>query len=346
MNILAATLPERIAIFVAAALFLGWLVYVALNVRGRAGEPPGSEIELAPNRRPYLDDDALEGPRLERALSSALLLLIVCAAGPLVYWLREPSRQEGAERGFHERAVERGHSLFQPTDSPEHGAHFGCATCHGAKGQGGSTQYTMTDYLGRTRQVQWEAPPVDTAFLKFSRDEVRAILVYGRDNSPMPAWGVEGGGPMNAQQIDDLLDYLESITVTTEQARARAAEEALGEARRLGKPQPDPLSPGVAFDGEALFNVNCARCHTKGWSWGEPETPGGGAFGPNLTNGVSLRQFPFLDEQIEFVTEGSEYGEGYGVRGVGGNEGGGMPGFGKVLTEAEIRAVVEYVRGL
>jgi mono/diheme cytochrome c family protein len=345
--VLLGAVQQRIGVFVAALVVLGWLVYIVVNLRHRdETAPPGSEIELAPNRKPYYDDDALEGRRLERVLGWGLIVMVVCAVGPLVYWLREPSRQAGAERGFQIRAEERGHSLFQPTDSPEHGAHFGCATCHGSVGQGGVTRYSITDYLGRTRQVQWAAPPVDTALLKFSKEEVRTILEYGRPNSPMPAWGVKGGGPMNDQQLDDLVAYMESITITPEKARERSLAEALDEARRLGKVTPDMAFPALAVDGESLFGANCARCHTKGWSYGEPEAMGGGAFGPNLTNGLTLRQFPDRAEMIEFITDGSEYGEPYGVRGVGGDEGGGMPGFGRVLTEAQILAIVDYVRNL
>ena len=345
MNLLA-TVQQAIGLFVAAFIVIGWLVYIVVNLRQRdETAPPGSEIELAPNRKPLYDDETLEGPRLERALGWGLLVMVVCAAGPLVYWLREPGRQVGAENGFEHRAIERGHSLFQPTDSPEHGAHFGCATCHGSKGQGGVTRYSIEDYLGRTRQVQWVAPAVDTVLLKFSKDEVRKILEYGRQNTPMPAWGVNGGGPMNDQQLDDLVAYLESIQLTPEQARERSLEEAIAEAERLGRTR-DPLVPAINVEGESIFNTNCARCHTKGWSFNEPEILGGGAFGPNLTNGTALRQFPNPEDQIEFITDGSEYGEPYGIRGVGGDEGGGMPGFGQVLTEGQIRAVVDYVRSL
>jgi mono/diheme cytochrome c family protein len=48
----------------------------------------------------------------------------------------------------------------------------------------------------------------------------------------------------------------------------------------------------------------------------------------------------------EFITAGSEYGKPYGVRGVGGDEGGGMPGFGNELTEEQIEAIIDYERGL
>src|SRR5204862_114618 len=72
-----------------------------------------------------------------------------------------------------------------------------------------------------------------------------------------------------------------------------------------------------AVDGQVLFNVNCARCHTKGWSIGEPEVAGAGAYGPNLTNGAEVRQFPDRDSHVEFVDKGAEFGKPYGVRGIG-----------------------------
>ena len=341
-DLLVASAVERAGWFIGAATILAMLVYFVVTFRHRdTDEPLGSEIELAPNRKPYFDDEALEGRRLERALGWALVLLVISAIGPLVYWLNEPSRQAGAIEEFDRKAVSRGRSLFLPTDSPEHGAHFGCATCHGLDGSGGVTKYTLTDENGKTRQVEWEAPAVNTALLKFSPEEVKTILVYGRANTPMPAWGVAGGGPMNDQQIDDLVAYLGSITLTPKEAQARALEEAQKQAEE------DGTSPS---DGAPLFKTNCARCHTKGWSYGEPDIMGGGAFGPNLTNGATLRQFPDLEAMIAFINEGSEYGKPYGTRGQGGDEGGGMPGFRmerkEILTPEQVRAIVEYERSL
>jgi mono/diheme cytochrome c family protein len=337
-GLLLASAVERAGWFIGLATILAMVVYFVITFRTRdADEPLGSEIELAPNRKPYFDDDALEGRRLERALGWALVLLVISAIGPLVYWLNEPTRQAGAVDEFDRKAVERGRKLFLPTDAPEHGAHFGCATCHGPQGQGGVTKFTITDYLGANQAVEWKAPAVDTALLKFSPDEVKTILTYGRANTPMPAWGIEGGGPMNAQQITDLVAYLDSLKLTPDEARDRAAEEAATQAG---------LDGGAASDGATLFKTNCARCHTKGWSYGEPDVMGGGAFGPNLTGGVTLRQFPDVDLMIEFVSNGSEFGKPYGTRGQGGNEGGGMPGFASILTKEQIKAIVDYERGL
>ena len=48
-----------------AVIVIGFIVYAAFNVRAGRAEV-GSEIELAPNRKEYYDDETLEGPRLER----------------------------------------------------------------------------------------------------------------------------------------------------------------------------------------------------------------------------------------------------------------------------------------
>ena len=46
---------------------------------------------------------------------------------------------------------------------------------------------------------------------------------------------------------------------------------------------------------------------------------------------------------IDFVKDGSEYGAKYGMQGQGSGR---MPGFGNMLTDEQIKAIVEYVRSL
>src|SRR5439155_12638806 len=204
---------------------------------------------------------------------------------------------------------------------------------------------------GNTRQVQWKAPALNTVMLRYTPDTVRTILIYGRANTPMPAWGVAGGGAMNEQQILDLVAYLKSITLSPEKAKEQQLADYQAEMKAEGK---------SVVDGQVLFNVNCARCHTKGWSIGEPEVAGAGAYGPNLTNGAEVRQFPDRDTHVDFVSKGAEFGKPYGVRGIGNMapatrtgtdpgqamQGGGMPAFGVLLSPEEIAAVVDYERGL
>jgi mono/diheme cytochrome c family protein len=335
-HLLAATTQQQVGVAVVVAIVVGWAAYLMLHI-GRTGGDVGSEVELAPNRRPYLDDEALEGPRLDRVLLWSAVLIAIVAIGLPLYWLTEPSRQAGAIRGFDKRAASRGFVLFQPTGSPipeGNIGHFGCGGCHGAKGEGGSTAYAITDYLGRSRTVTWNAPALDTVLKRFSEEEVESIITFGRANTPMPAWGVEGGGPMNIQQVTDLIAYIESIQISDADALKRSLAAAETEAKALGK---------TPADGEVLFNTNCARCHTKGWSYGEPEIAAGGAFGPNLRDGDSIRQFPSLDDQLDLVMNGTDFGRPYGTRGQGSGR---MPGFSRTLTPDQILAIVQYERSL
>jgi mono/diheme cytochrome c family protein len=327
---LAATAQQKLGVGVAILTVLGAFLYLALHLRRGDSPPVGAEIELAANRKPYLSDDELETSKLEKAQLFAFAMMAIIAIGLPLYWLNEPGRQAGASDGFENRSIKRGFQLFQPTDSPEHGAHFGCAGCHGPKGEGGVARYTIQDTVNKDappQTVNWKAPALNTALLRFSPEEVRNILVYGRANTPMPAWGVLGGGPMNDQQIDDLVEYLKSITLDAKKVRA------------------DNLA-AFGTDGPKLFDAMCSRCHTKGWSYGQSDEPGGGAFGPNLRDGSTLRQFPNVQDHIDFVGLGTEYAKPYGIRGMGGNEGGGMPGFAEMLTADQIKAIVEYERSL
>jgi mono/diheme cytochrome c family protein len=344
---------------------LAWLGYVvfAVFLRKDEAEPVGSEMELAPNRKPYFDDDELESRRLDRALKFALGMLFVIAVGLPFYWLMEPGRQTGAARGFDNAAADAGASLFASASAPTSGAHpihFGCADCHGGMAAtGGAKNFVLTDPAHPElppRTVAWSVPPLNTVLSRFAYDKtftrtegvpldaVRTIIVYGRAGTPMPAWGLAGGGPMNDQQIDDLVAYIARIQLTPTQAAAdwatRAQQTAVKE--HHVDAQGNPI-----VDGQILFDTNCARCHTKGYSYGEPQTPGGGGqFAPNLTGGSEIRQFPSMKDQIDFVTTGVDFGKGYGTGGIGQTAGGGMPHFGAYLNQDQITQIVQYERSL
>lgn len=340
---------------IVAIIAIGYVGYYILNNKS-ARDELGSEIELAPNRKPYYDDDTLETKRLDRVLGMGVVLLAIIVVILPVYWILEPSRQAGAQEAKEEIFVEWGAGLFAPTAD----GGFNCAGCHGGTGGGGVAAYNVTDPgTGETRAVNWIAPALNTIFYRFSEDEVRFILVYGRPFSPMSPWGVEGGGPMNDQQIETLISFLHSIQIEREDcgegeddARTcpsghlpTAEQEAIDAAARQA------IEDGEAASyGEALFNLelasgaySCARCHTPGWSWGEPGVSGQGAFGWNLTGGRAAAQFPNEADMIAFIKNGSVYGAKYGIQGQGSGR---MPGFGSMLTDEQIRAVVEYVRSL
>ena len=116
MSLLAAVpVPQKLGIAFAVILVIGWLVFIVAHVR-RDTEPRGAEMEVAPNRKPYYEDDELEGPKLERVLGMALVLLIIIAVGLPLYWWHEPSRQAGAVVYFN-KADKGGH--FAAWEEPE-----------------------------------------------------------------------------------------------------------------------------------------------------------------------------------------------------------------------------------
>jgi mono/diheme cytochrome c family protein len=94
-----------------------------------------------------------------------------------------------------------------------------------------------------------------------------------------------------------------------------------------------------------LYNAYCARCHTGGYSAGPAfeQGAGSGAWAPALWQGRSTVQFPDAEEQIAFIISGSQNAVGYGVNGIGSGR---MPGFGNVLSEDQIRLIVDYERSL
>lgn len=342
-TVLAASTVKSIGAVIAVLTGIGFVWYLVANIRAGRDEV-GAEIELAPNRRPYFDDEGLEGPRLTRALSTGLVLLAVVAIGLPLYWLNEPSRQQGAIENFDSTFVNRGARLFAPTAD----GGYNCAGCHGAEGVGASAPFTLTDADGEfTASVNWQAPALNTVLLRFSEEEVREILVYGRPGTPMPAWGADGGGPLTEQQIDELIAYLYSIQITSDEAKAEAEAALRADLGLAEDAEIDYSDPAV---GEAIFNLgidngtaggaySCARCHTKGASIirgsQQPEDadlsdhlgfpPGSGAFGFSLRYPVVPRQFLSIEQLVDFLTKGSEYGILYGQRGQGSGR---MPGFG------------------
>jgi mono/diheme cytochrome c family protein len=340
----------------------GWVVYAFFNAFAGRKEA-GAEIELAANRKEYYDDEVLEGKRLERVQLLGVLLLAVLAVGLPVYWVLEPGRQAGARADWDRRFASFGSRLFDTTAN----GGFNCAGCHGGMNAGGgAAPYTITDpTTGEVTSVQWTAPALNTVLYRYSEEEVRFILVYGRPFSPMSPWGLAGGGPMNDQQITTLIEYMKSIQLEPENCDAGQVPFSgandpgvcLGghlpadNQQQIEERARQAVSNGeYASYGEALFNMDiaagqysCARCHTKGWSYGDPQTTGGGAFGPNLTGGSSVRQFPNAEDMIAFIKNPPKLGSRYGQQG---QSSGRMPAFGSYYSDEQIAAIVEYVRSL
>ena len=208
--LLAASTQRTVGFVILAIVFVGYVVYLILNSRS-ARDEVGSEIELAPNRKPYLEDEELEGSKLDKSLLAGLAMLAVIGVGLPLYWLGEPGRHQGLINDTDRVFADRGGEIYVE------GAD--CQQCHGAEGAGGSAPYTITDASGNfVATVAWSAPSLNTVLSRYSEDEVRHVLNYGRNNV-MPAWGAPGGGPLTPQQIDYLIHYLRRIQIPESELR-------------------------------------------------------------------------------------------------------------------------------
>ena len=394
---------------IAFAAIAGIIIWRVVSLRHNP------EPKKPQNLEPFLNDEEMEGRKLERVLGLSLAAVLIMAVSIPLYFLVEPSRESSAQDDFEERAVERGAVLFANEQSEHYDPTRSllCADCHGVDGKGGSANFVIrsedpdcdpvADVTDETpdeclpQQVTWQAPPLDVALLRYPKQQVNDIITYGRPGTPMPAWGVKSGkGILNAQGVSDLVAYIESIQVTPEQAKKRFSisalrekaakdvrdardnlaeaeaalgdtdpsdEEAVADATEAVADAQAALDALIAYnehvqeasDGELVFETQCARCHTKGWSYYDPLNPdaapapgpqGGGAYGPNLTDGSELRQFPGMNgpaNQYDWVANGKPANEAYGVRGI---SSGRMPHYIDTLSKEEIEAVVEYERGL
>lgn len=135
-----------------------------------------------------------------RLLTALVCVLLLAACG-------EPEADPAAE------AVARGQADYQVY----------CAVCHGEQGEG---------YAADNANAL--AHP---AFLAVATDEfLKSAIIRGRPGTPMSAWGVDWGGPLDDDSADDLVAYLRAYAqgspldvhgdvVTGEAARALGTYE-------------------------------------------------------------------------------------------------------------------------
>lgn len=247
------------AVVIVPALLL-WAIF--LGRTGRPGRPPRPVIGIPQALRPAQPDDVLEGPRLERIQSWGLVATLSLAVFVPAYWLPEASRQAAFEERFHEESVERGELIFQqaeplPEDAPasefkrlEKSIALGmnCAQCHGGKAGGGTA--TRVD-PNSGNKVYYRAPPLNNVFHRWDEEVVKFTIQRGRPGTPMPAWGVEYGGPMTEQMVNDVIVWLKTLP-ENQQGPPKLAEAC-----------DDGLAPDAlpCSSGKEIFEARCAVCH-------------------------------------------------------------------------------------
>ncbi|HEX9696277.1 MAG TPA: c-type cytochrome [Actinomycetota bacterium] len=221
----------------ALALIAIFLIASAMSSRRRTSEIPWAI-------RPGPSDDELESKTLPRFLAIGSIFLLFLSVWLPGLWLREPTRIDLKVDQFLIESTHRGEIIYAESAPPDaRGAHFSanCASCHGTDGGGGVQPFKEI--------FTYAEPPLKYLVSRYKaagrNDEEIRLIMYdaierGRPGTRMPTWGQSFGGPLNAQQIDDVVNFIYSIQ------------------------EPIPGAGDVKATAEAggqLFDANCAVCH-------------------------------------------------------------------------------------
>jgi mono/diheme cytochrome c family protein len=200
-----------------------------------------------------------------------------------------------------------------------------CSACHAARDALGGTS-DMLDLSGGLIPMQnWYAPslasPAEAGLMDWSLDEIVRLLRDG----VAPRGSV--AGPM-AEVVLHSTQYLEP-------ADLQAMAVFLKELPVVGTPVPEapPAAPGALLDrGGRLYGEHCAQCHGERGE-GVPD-----AYPPLAGNrAVGL---PVTANLVQMVLYG-----GYAPATQGNPRPFGMPPYATVLGDADVAAVLSYIRG-
>lgn len=209
----------------------------------------------------------------------ALLLLWAAVLVFQVVWMSEPARLSRAEARVLEEQVARGAQLYAEN----------CVICHGPAGEGVigppvnrpewredlteiereqvSAMLTSVVALGRggTDSTHWEISggPGNWTITSYTR---------------MPTWGREHGGPLNEQQVEDLVALMMHFDWSTAKVAQMIAPH-IPQANMTSfenLPEAQGVSDAVNERGRQLVAESCLVCHVVG-DYGRP-------YGPNLTD--------------------------------------------------------------
>lgn len=255
-----------------------------------------------------------------RWMTVGVVLTVVMFLAFPAYRLFEPGSRAEARETQRASLVSQGADLFASS----------CASCHGVNGEG------------------VDAPALNSQqFLTSATNEqIFGVIVHGIPGSGMAAYSIDFGGFLTSEQIEAITVFLRSLEEDApdrpdwrtlsgddahdgeEPADAHDEDEPV-DAHDEGEPvdPPDKGEPAdvhdedpgeVTFSAEETFNASCARCHGVDLSGGT-----GPALGPTSHS---------LGEPDEHLIEAIMFGR---------NE---MPAFADELSEAQVAAIVDYIR--
>jgi mono/diheme cytochrome c family protein len=215
---------------VVALAFVAALIVLAARRRGPSGP------DIPPGMRPGPADEVLERSQLEKVMGWGILFVLIMALWLPALWLQEPDQNVDDGIELLSRSEERGSQWFQLADE-ENPTGFGCARCHGAEGQGGTVPFTPE---GSEETVLYPVPALVDVCGRLTVDEIRTTIEQGREGTPMPSWSIRYAGPMNDQQIIDLIEYIISIQELPEGQTNLCLNPPVGDGEEEPAPAPSP----------------------------------------------------------------------------------------------------------
>jgi len=244
--------------------------------------------------------------------------LVVVATMVVVYLFNEPTRRATSEEGKTEESAERGVGIYVQY----------CVVCHGEDGKATGRQGIPLN----TPQNQEE----DEILWDPREEIIRLAIVRGRGQI-MPAWGESDDGPLNDEQVTDLVNLIHlGIWEDVTEATLDANEGQIPTPQPLPTPEGGELDDPVAAQGQTLYQANCMACHTVNGDAGTGPTWLGlyGSEVPLADGSTVTADDAYIRESILEPT--AKVHEGFGPI---------MPPFPQFGDE-EINAIIAYIQTL
>ena len=218
----------------------------------------GSEIELAPNRKPYFADEELEGRKLDRTLHARAArparrhrrrpaALLAERAGP-------PGRRRSKD--FDAKFVPRGARRCSPPP-PRAASTAPAATAHEGRRAAPPRTRSPTRTAASSQVVSWKAPALNTVLLASADDEVTL-----HPHLRPPVLADAGVGRRRRRPDERPADRRTSSptcrAIQLHARRRRRPRRSRNGARRQTRRPTPRCRRGQVRDGEALFNLEAS----------------------------------------------------------------------------------------
>lgn len=246
---------------------------------------------------------------IEKQVAITLGSIILLAVLGIGYVLIEPIWREQRQEQMTEHSAKLGKELYEAQ---------GCVTCHLANGYG-TLQGGAGWPLNTTQNEQ------GTAVELAARHEVLYRTIDRGRGPVMAAYGRENGGPLNSEQITNIVDYIQHGPWPSAPVAGSAADLVMAGGATAG---------GTGGSrGAQLFTANgCGACHMVGGQ--------GGNIGPSLNTigTVAATRVPGKSAE-EYIAESIVNPNAFLVPGY---QAGLMPSFAQ-LPQADIDELVKYL---